>query len=126
MSDWPPIVLQELEPDCPEPPPLRRSYPLGEALKAALSDDFTDEHSEAWALIDAAVELIAEHYLFDRDLVFQTVCELEDEIEAEEGVANFGRLLERPWGFTVLGIRVAQKLLGDEGDGVPSLLLSYH
>jgi hypothetical protein len=80
-----------------------------------------------WAVLEAAVDLIAAHYLIDRDLAWGAVIALEMEVEEHTGVANFGTLLDHPCGFTTLGIRVAEELLGEAAAAaLPALYLSHH
>lgn len=106
----------------PTPPPPIQTV----TAPPPLSYDESFDEAAAWEVIDAAVEMIAAHYLIDRDLVWATVLELEVDCMADSGLACFGRLMERPWGITALGIRVAQLLLGFErADEIPPMTLSY-
>lgn len=80
-----------------------------------------------WDIIESAVDLVAAHYGLGRDLVWLTTHELESSWEEETGEPAFGTLLERPWGFTALGLRVAVRLLGESEAAIrPSLHLTYH
>ena len=107
------------------PPPLERS--LGDILAEALSFPPPSDECGEWAVIDAAAELIACHYRLDSDEGYAVICELEAEFHGQNGVERFGSLLERPWGFSTLGLRVAQRLLGEtEADCLPLIHMSYH
>lgn len=112
-----------------DPPEQAAALPsketLGEILSALFKQQPQSEPDE-WQVIEAVIDLISEHYGFNRDLVWGAVFDLHSELEAETGQALFGRALERPPGFATLGLRVAQKLLGEEADEMPLLFMSYH
>lgn len=98
---------------------------LGEMLSEAFGGRPLE--GESWEVIEAAIDLIAGHYWLDRWAVFDAVWEIEAELRAESGLDCFGHALERPWGISTLGVRVAQKLLGEEEAAELSpILLSYH
>lgn len=98
---------------------------LGEILGAALGYDPAAQ--DPWEVIDAIGEMIAAHYRIDRDLVMVAILELAVEVEEDTGFVDFGHLLERPWGASILAFRVAQMLLGEDvARTLPCLILSYH
>lgn len=65
-----------------------------------------------WQVIGAAVSLIANHYSLPAAHVWKAVFQLNREHEAETGQDAFGRLLDRPSGVSILGLRVAELLIG--------------
>lgn len=104
------------------PAPLPRTF--GDILAAAPN---SSGGPDFWDAITAAVDLIACHYSFDTGDIWEVVFELEVSCAEANGHHAFGHLLERPWGFTCLGRRVAQNILGaDVEESLPLISLSYH
>ena len=77
-------------------------------------------------VIGDAVDLIAARYLLDTCDVWNAVLELEGDVLEDTRQGQLGRLLSTCGGVSMLGIRVAQKLIKADGDQPPILNLSIH
>jgi hypothetical protein len=100
----------------------RTQQTLGEILAEALGLNADAAKADEFTFIDAAAQIIADHYSLDWLDCLTALFDLEQEtLEADE----FARLLQCPLGISTLGRRVAHKIVGPQADALSPLALTW-
>lgn len=126
-NEMPPILHFEVVPPRCEPEAVApvQGETLGDILSGLLATD--PASPSPWDTIEAAANAIAAHYALPLDDVWSVIIDLEIETLNETGAECFGRALERPLGFAILGLSVAIAILGEAAARAhPVLRLDYH
>jgi hypothetical protein len=104
----------------------RQSPEVMLAARAIQANALFQSRCAEWEMLAATVDLIAAHYRLVVLDVWSALFELERELLADSGCASLSDLLAAPEGVSMLGRRIALRLMGPVAEAQPLLVVTEH